>query len=53
MVAVCAMTSCDKEWNDINPSKVNLTDISIECIGEEYEVNDKTSGLDYTPRVRG
>ena len=48
VVAVCTMTSCDREWHDINPRKVNLSNISIECVGEEYDVHDYTSGLDYT-----
>ena len=39
---------CDKEWNDINPRKVNLTDVMLECISEETGATDPTSGREYT-----
>ena len=45
MVAVCSMTSCDKDWNDINPRKVIISDVNIECIKEVEGVHDPTSGL--------
>lgn len=48
MFGVCAMTSCDKDWNDINPRKVNLTDVTLECISEEEGAQDPTSGREYT-----
>ncbi|MBO7343942.1 MAG: hypothetical protein J6U45_07920, partial [Alistipes sp.] len=48
MVAVCSMTSCDKDWNDINPRKVIISDVNIECIKEGEGVHAPTSGLEYT-----
>lgn len=40
--------ACDKEWNDINPRKVNLSDVTLECINEVEGVQDPTSGREYT-----
>ena len=40
--------SCDKDWNDINPRKVIISDVNIECIKEVEGVHDPTSGLEYT-----
>lgn len=48
MVAVCSMTSCDKDWNDINPRKVQLTNVNLECIEEIEGAHDPMSGREYT-----
>lgn len=43
-----AFVSCDKDWNDINPLKVQLTNVNLECIEEVEGVHDPTSGREYT-----
>ena len=46
-VALLAV-GCDKDWDDINPRKVNLTNVMLECISEVDGANDPTSGREYT-----
>lgn len=48
MVAVCAMSSCDKEWHVIIPRNVNLSNVTLECINEVDGAKDPTSSLEYT-----
>ena len=48
MVAIWAMSSCDKEPHYINPRNVKLTNVMLECINEVDGVKDPTSGLEYT-----
>lgn len=43
-----AFVSCDKDWNDINPRKVILSDVNLECNEETEGVHDPTSGREYT-----
>ena len=43
-----AFVSCDKDWNDINPRKVQLTNVNLECIEEVEGAHDPTSGREYT-----
>ena len=48
MVAIWAMSSCDKEPHYINTRNVKLTNVILECINEVDGVKDPTSGLEYT-----
>jgi hypothetical protein len=49
MLAVVGMAmSCDKDWNDINPRKVQLTNVNLECIEEIEGAHDPMSGREYT-----
>lgn len=47
MVAL-AFVSCDKDWNDINPRRVQLTNVNLECIEEIEGAHDPMSGREYT-----
>lgn len=47
-LAALVFIACDKEWNDINPRRVNLSDVTLECISEVAGVHDTISGLEYT-----
>ena len=48
LVVVGMAMSCDKDWNDINPRMVQLTNVNLECIEEIEGAHDPTSGLEYT-----
>ncbi len=48
MVLAGTTVSCDKDWNDINPRMVQLTNVNLECIEEIEGAHDPTSGLEYT-----
>ena len=48
IMAALAFVSCDKDWNDINPRKVIISDVNLECIEEIEGAHDPMSGREYT-----